>query len=65
MPKCRSCNADIIWLTTENEKLMPVDAKSEKRVVRFNRNGQPIAKVVDTFTPHFATCPDADKHRKE
>jgi hypothetical protein len=40
---------------------MPLDAKPEKRVVV---DGHHVARVVDTFTPHFSTCPNAAQHRK-
>lgn len=75
---CKSCGAAILWLTTENGKQMPVDFKPEKRVVRYKRKLETqaegelfptesevvVGKVVDTFMPHHATCPHADKHRR-
>lgn len=63
---CRSCGAPLIWGVTENDKRMPVDAKPEKRVV-FEKRGNglpPLARVVDTYVSHFATCPNAAQHRK-
>jgi hypothetical protein len=48
---------------------MPLDAKPEKRVVlddyevkTFNAPA-PRAAVVNTYTSHFATCPNAAQHR--
>jgi hypothetical protein len=54
--KCRSCNAAIVWLKTSTGKNMPVDAAT-------------VLPTDQTFEPprhvsHFATCPEADKHRK-
>lgn len=54
--KCRSCRADIIWLATASGKFMPVDVGTNNSELVFD------AKV---HTSHFATCPDAAKHRKK
>jgi hypothetical protein len=58
MAKCRSCGAEIVWLKTDAGKSIPVDAES---VV------DPGAMIFDPdqMTSHFATCPDAQKWRKE
>jgi len=55
--KCRSCGAEIVWLKTSTGKSMPVDTES---VV------DEAATIFDPvqMTSHFATCPDAAKHRK-
>lgn len=55
--KCRSCGAEIVWLKTDAGKNMPVDAET---VVD---EGATIFDP-DQMTSHFATCPDAAKHRK-
>ena len=58
LTKCRSCQAGIVWVKTASGKNMPVDADSWVQ-------GQP-----HLFNPelghisHFATCPNADDHRK-
>ena len=54
--RCRSCNARIIWLSTENDKNMPVDADT-------------VETDDDLFDPerhtsHFATCPHSSQNRK-
>lgn len=68
---CKSCNQEIIWvITTPNKRPMPCDAKPVSVVV-------PTGKVLDTgmgptpegevkraYTPHWATCPTKDQHRK-
>lgn len=53
---CRSCGADIIWFATKKGGRMPVDAgtvvASDKVLnLKYHRS-------------HFATCPNANKHRK-
>lgn len=74
MPKCKSCGADITWVKTASGKSMPLDVKSEKRFI-FLSAGQksayeyqgvsaPDAVMYDTYTSHFATCPNAAQHRK-
>lgn len=63
MPECRSCQAEIVWMKTESGKNIPVN---------------PVPSTPDRFSPkytedvfdperhesHFATCPNADRHRK-
>lgn len=54
--KCRSCQRPIVWLRTATGKSMPADASS-------------VGPDDGLFDPkkhisHFATCPNADKHRK-
>lgn len=58
---CRSCQSPIIWCTSAAGKPMPLDAKPEKRVVVDQHK---VGRVVDTYTAHFATCPNAAQHRK-
>jgi hypothetical protein len=66
MATCSSCGAEIIWTVTEAGRRMPIDAKPEKRVVLRKQENDPLtplARVVDTFISHFATCPNAARHR--
>jgi hypothetical protein len=60
---CRgeNCNAEIFWVETEAGKMMPLDAKPEKRAT-LDKAGQ--LKMIDTYTPHWATCPDAESFRR-
>lgn len=54
---CRSCGAEIRWvLTHATGARMPLDYKPESRLV-IGRSGR--AHVVETYTSHFATCPQA------
>lgn len=71
MKKCDSCNAAIIWAYTAAGKRMPLDAAvSEHGTIMLDGKG--VASVVDLFNKaagdryvsHFATCPNASKHRK-
>jgi hypothetical protein len=41
---------------------MPLDANPEQRVILGAATGR--ARVVNTYTSHFATCPHANEHRK-
>jgi hypothetical protein len=48
-------------------KPMPLDAQSTKRVVLgpvAKDDGTRACKVVDTYAPHWSTCPNASEHRK-
>lgn len=65
--ECRSCSAPIVWVYTDDRKAMPVDAKPERRLVPTGstRDGKPRMRVRATYVSHFATCPDADRWRKD
>lgn len=58
MSECRSCHAEIKWMKTEAGKNIPVDIDS------VDDRGATIFDP-DTMISHFATCPDADQHRKK
>lgn len=53
---CRSCGAAIVFLRTRKGKLMPVDAETVDHDEYQFQHGKHRA--------HFATCPEADRHRK-
>lgn len=56
-PRCESCQAPIIWLKTVSGKNMPVDrAPGVNSTMVFDG---------DKHTSHFATCPNAAKHRRK
>lgn len=58
MAKCKSCGAQIEWVKTKTRgSSMPVDPKY---VVVVTNEGQ----IVKGRISHFATCPNADQHRK-
>lgn len=73
MPSCRSCGAEIVWALSGNEKRMPVDAEptAEGNVALVEVDGDLHARVAAAnlleeprYTSHFATCPNADAHRR-
>lgn len=78
--KCRSCNADIIWIRTAGGKTIPCDAQTlyykktpggPEKIVTLG--GEVVSAVLVSkeeaegigFQSHFATCPDADDFRKK
>lgn len=76
MAKCKSCGADIIWIQTLGGKPMPCDAKPIPFVEGGNltlvtKDGRVVKATADAtsekfgYVSHFATCPNADAHRKE
>lgn len=55
---CRGCGLYIEWVKTKAGKWMPIDPEG---VTVVTREGE----VVKGFIPHWATCKDANKFRKE
>jgi hypothetical protein len=64
--KCSKCSAEIVWAETVNGKKQPFDAKPEKRnIIAYDPSaGKTLARVVDTYMPHHATCPAAASFRR-
>ena len=77
MPKCKSCGAEIIFITSTRGKLIPCNAKPVKfdyalgahdRVV--TGNGEVLPALISEYgketgyISHFATCPKANAHRR-
>ncbi len=75
---CRTCRAPIRWAATEHGRKMPLDADPYTGpepgglfAVRYV-NGERIAVAAPPaafegeplYRSHFATCPQADQHRK-
>jgi len=72
MAVCQSCNAPIAWAKTDNGRPMPMDVlPSPEGTFAFVTPGRvrfvPVAdrEGYALHTSHFATCPFADKHRRE
>ena len=70
---CRSCGAPILWTKTRKGKNMPLDPKPdpEGRFVQILQDDHILAHFDRTrsergphYQSHFATCPDADQHRR-
>lgn len=76
MANCRSCHRPIRWVETEKGKLMPIDPEPSAAgtiLLRPQIDRKTLAIVgVPTeaflgeprYVSHFATCPDADRHRR-
>jgi hypothetical protein len=67
--RCKSCGAEIIWAVTTNGRRIPLDAEPEvdaPGLFRIEIGGPPPGAfaVRKLYTSHFATCPNADQHRK-
>lgn len=73
--KCRSCKASIYWGVTKSGANMPVDVKMVKEGTRFEMDesvNPPHLRTIknaDLDQPghasHFATCPNANQHRRK
>jgi hypothetical protein len=73
--RCRSCGAPIRWTRTEKGRRMPIDPEPVPEgniVLRELDEATPLALSVPPaafpdeprYLSHFATCPDAAKHRR-
>lgn len=79
MSRCRSCNAEIIWAETAGGKRMPLDVEPVIPDIRGLQvlipgrgdQGEDLVRSATAddvaltrfYRSHFATCPNADKHR--
>jgi transcription elongation factor Elf1 len=64
MANCKSCGAEIEWIKTPQGKSHPVDASPKKLWQYTDHPVNNPWQLVDVYESHFATCPDANKHRK-
>lgn len=76
--RCTSCAAKIVWVETESGKRMPLDAgpNATGNVIAVGHTGDTMIVKVGTtveldnaaperrYQTHFATCPNADRHRR-
>jgi hypothetical protein len=60
---CSSCGALIVWFKTEAGRPHPVNATSVQ-AADMNLDLQTKSHPQGKHISHFATCPNADKHRK-
>jgi len=80
MPQCKSCGAQIRFVLSRNNKYIPCNAKlipykqtEDGKEIVITEDGEYIRCTLefDGFptgmarTPHWATCPDADKFRRK
>ncbi|MGH2683012.1 MAG: hypothetical protein ACRDIX_07245 [Actinomycetota bacterium] len=72
MSECRSCGAEVVFVpSAASTSVLILDAKPEKRVVLSDGAGREVrpthpaarARVVDVYTDHHVTCPNADQWR--
>jgi hypothetical protein len=65
MSRCRSCNAEIRWAVMQSGARMPFDVEpvSPPNGMYFLDNGY-AKKLPTVHISHYATCPNADQHRK-
>ncbi len=78
MKRCRSCDAEIVWVLLPSGKKMPVDAEAhDAGPVVFDgcadASGEQKAHFLkpdesrtggDRYRSHFQTCPHAAQHRR-
>lgn len=78
--RCRSCRAEVYWVTWASGKKMPVDVVSDNRplpkggnlVLSLGSTGELKVEKFDVskhagrnrYTSHFSTCPNAEQHRR-
>lgn len=60
MAKCSTCDAEIVWGLTEKGAKVPMNPPEN----RFVDIGAGKVGIRETWISHFATCPQADLHRK-
>ena len=75
--RCRGCGKQILWTRTASGKNMPCDPEvlhftptgigpeifvtPDGRIIRGERTGEGLIG----YAPHWGTCPERDKFRKE
>jgi hypothetical protein len=74
MSSCRSCQAPIMWATTERGKSIPLDLepyRGDSPAGLFVLRGRTAIAVTPEAFPdepvyrsHFSTCPHAAEHRR-
>lgn len=67
---CAGCQQPIWWRYTGAGKLMPLDAQPSPKgtyVIEDSQRCRPLQPMFDaglpTYTPHWATCPDAERFK--
>ena len=69
--RCRSCDDAIVWMETKTGRRMPVNADSvDEADLEWLPASPGRFKATPLFDPdqhesHFATCPEADTHRRK
>lgn len=58
MARCKGCNADIIWIKTTNDKIMPCNA--EKTTIVTTQG-----EIIIGHVPHWVTCPKSQNFKEK
>jgi hypothetical protein len=67
MSTCRSCGADITWAVTTRGRRIPLDTAIKNVAIPATDpalDGPVTVTFVSGHETHFATCPNADEHRR-
>lgn len=75
LSRCKTCHAPIMWTVTPADKLMPLDVMpGPDGNVRLDGDVATVLGPLEVllaleagtplYVPHWATCPDADQHRR-
>lgn len=62
---CKGCGRVILWVLTDKGKMMPLDPDPEKRFVLDHNAPDRVGGIYDTYMPHWATCPQAERFKKK
>lgn len=74
--RCRSCDAVVVWRTTDKDRSMPLDPiPSRKGNIQLLEGGrcrvltgpeltEARERGIKLYLSHFVTCLHADEHRK-
>lgn len=73
MATCKSCGATMTWAKTTAGRIIPMDALPTPEGTWYYASAGMVRFVplegrtagLELYTSHFATCPFADKHRRE
>ena len=57
MPKCRGCQAEIVWVKTVSGSNMPADPDLVSIITV-------AGELVRGHIPHFVTCPEAARFKR-
>ena len=59
MATCKGCGQEIQWIMMASGAKMPVNAIPIKMI----QVKEGIGALIDVYTPHWVTCPQADKFK--
>ena len=81
MSRCKSCGAEIVWITMLSGNSMPCDPALVPFWERFKAKGKVVTQAGDLVScdfdgdpneitdvgriPHWATCPNAAQHKRK